>query len=194
MALATKKIPELTALNAALQGTEELEIWTVGLSRRIFARDFILPGIDSVITATPLGVVGSMARQLASSASVLVNDGGAGGLITLTAVSAIGAPTGLQVLVALAGNNNNVALTNAQVGFLDVNTAAGAADLTGIVPPQDGFIVTITNIGANLLRLMALTTSLAANQFRLPSNIALVTNSSYTLRYSSSIGKWVPYS
>lgn len=192
-ALPTKKIPQLTA-GIALTGAERLEAVQGGVSVQIEARDFVLP-TDSLVTMS--GMAGAIpgSRQLVSSPTVQVNDGGNGGQVSLTAISAIGAPTGLQVLVAAAGNNNNVALTNAQVGFLDVDTAAGAADITGIVSPFDGFIVTITNVGANLLRLMPENgNSLAASRFRLPANIALVQNSSYTLRYCLALARWVPYS
>lgn len=192
-ALPTKKIPQLTA-GHALTGAEQIEAVQDGISVQLEARDFVLP-TDSLVTMS--GMAGAIpgSRQLVSSPTVQVNDGGNGGQVSLTAISAIGAPTGLQVLVAAAGNNNNVALTNSTIGFLDVDTAAGAADITGIVAPFDGYIVTITNVGANLLRLMPENiNSAASTRFRLPANIALVQNSSYTLRYCLALLRWVPYS
>lgn len=192
-ALPTKKIPQLTA-GHALTGAERLEAVQDNLSVQIEARDFVLP-TDSLLTMAGQGGTLPGSRQLVSSVTVLVNDGGAGGQVSLTAVSALGAPTALQTFVAALGNNNNVAISADNIGFFDVNTAAGAADITGFSPRFDGEILTITNIGANLLRLMALNgASAGPNQIRIPANIALVTNSSYTLRYSSTIGKWVPYS
>lgn len=192
-ALPTKKIPQLTA-GHALTGAERLEAVQDGISVQLEARDFVLP-TDALLTMAGMGGSLPGSRQLVSSLSVIVNDGGPGGTVSLQAVSAVGAPTALQTFVAAAGNNNNVAITADNIGFFDVNTAAGAADITGFSPRFDGEILTITNIGANLLRLMALSgASGGPNQIRLPANIALVTNSSYTLRYSSSVGKWVPYS
>lgn len=193
MALPTKKIPQLTA-GIALTGAELLEAVQGGQSVQLEARDFVLP-TDSLLTMAGQGGAIPGSRRLVSSLSVAVNDGGPGGQVSLTAISAVGAPTGLQTFVAAAGNNNNVVITSVAISFFDVNTAAGIAALTGLLALFDGQIITITNIGANLLTLTALSgLSLAANQFRLPANIGLVTNSSYTLRYSSTIGKWVPYS
>lgn len=195
MALPTKKIPQLTDYGAPLQGTEEVELSAVGTSRRTTARAFVLPGVDSVITATPMGVPGTRARQLASSATILVNDGGPGGLITLTALAPAGSPPNLQSLIAAAGNNNNVVLGPLLIGMLDVDTTAGAASLTGLVAQFDGQVVTISNITAALLTLTANSVaSLAANRFRLPANIGVVQNGSYTLRYSAAISRWVALS
>lgn len=103
----TKKIPQLTAYGVPLAGAEQLEIWATNTSRRITTRDFVLP-IDSIITVTPFPVVGSSARQLISSATVQVNDGGAGGLITLDAL----------ITGALPGN------PTAQVGLATINGVA----------------------------------------------------------------------
>jgi hypothetical protein len=196
MALPTKKITALLPGAVPLSGDEDIECVQLGNSRQISARDFVLP-TDSLITVTGMGGSIPGSRQLVSSPTVTVNDGGPGGQLTLTAISSVGASTVLQSAILAAGTNDNFVLGPDPIftGFLDCSTAAGIATLTGMLAQFDGQIVTVTNLGPNLLTLTALAgTSLAANQFRLAANIGLITNSSYTLRYSSTIGKWVPYS
>ncbi|MGH9780198.1 MAG: hypothetical protein ACRD33_00130 [Candidatus Acidiferrales bacterium] len=79
------------------------------------------------------------------------------------------------------------------VGRLDVDTTAGAATFTGLIAGADGQGLIISNIGANLLTLDALSgSSLAANQFRAPGNIALIENQSQLfVYYAGSVNKWV---
>lgn len=101
----TKTIPQLTAYGVPLAGPEMLEISATGASRRITARDFALP-IDSLLTIADQGSVLPGSRQLVSSATVQVNDGGAGGQVTLDALitGALPAnPTGVVGLVAVNG-------------------------------------------------------------------------------------------
>src|SRR5687768_15103047 len=109
MALPTKKIPELTAYGIALNGTEQLEIWAVNTSRRITARDFVLP-IDSVLTVTPLGVVGTSARQLTAGIGIAFVDGGAGSTLEVNATGAVAGPANPTASVGLAAVNG-VAVT-----------------------------------------------------------------------------------
>lgn len=105
----TKKIPQLTAYGAPLAGSEMLEIAVLGTSRRITSRDFVLP-IDSVITIA--GMAGTLpgSRQLVSSATVLVVDGGAGGTVQLEA-AATGAIAGNPTALIGLAPVNGVALT-----------------------------------------------------------------------------------
>ncbi len=103
----TKKIPQLTAYGAPLGGGELLEIWSVNTSRRITSRDFVLPS-DSLVTIAGQGATIPGSRQLVSSTTVTVIDGGAGGVVQLES-----AFTG-----ALAGN------PTAQVGLTPINGVA----------------------------------------------------------------------
>lgn len=96
--------------------------------------------------------------------------------------------------VAAAGASNNV--TPAGFGpttrYLEVNTAAGAAQFTGLIAGANGQRVVVTPIGAGTLRLDALAgASAAANQFRAAANTLLVTNLSVEIEYSTEIGKWL---
>ena len=95
-------------------------------------------------------------------------------------------PTGFQANYTIAG------AMGADIGFADLN-ASGACIITGITAGFDGQILTITNLnGSNQITLNALdSTSLPANQFRLPSNVTLVQYQGQTFRYSVTIGCWV---
>jgi len=90
-----------------------------------------------------------------------------------------------------AGAHNNVALPGPSDYFLDVDTTAGNLSYTGLVAQRDMQRVTITNTGANLLTLSALTGSTSGNQFRLPTDLALVQNQSVSLQYVTAVTKWV---
>lgn len=90
-----------------------------------------------------------------------------------------------------AGAHNDVALAGPSDYVLDYNTAAGNASFSGFVAQVDGQRLTITNTGANLLTLVALATSSAANQLRLPTDLALVQNQSASFVYSAGAGKWL---
>lgn len=191
----TRKITALTPATDPLSGDEELECVQLGNSRKFQTRDLVLP-TDSLITMSGMGGFLPGSRQLVSSPTINVSDGGPGGQVSLSTVFDGGA-LGLQTTATALGNNNNLIIGPAPVyiGFLDLNTAAGAADLTGLVAQFDGQIVTISNLGAALLRLMAQSaSSAAANRFRLSANIGIVQNGSYTLRYSSALQRWVSLS
>jgi hypothetical protein len=101
----TKKIPQLTAYGSVLQGPEMLEIWAVNTSRRVTARDFVLPS-DSLITLTGMGGSLPGSRQLVSSATIEVVDNGAGNTVQLEALGTgalPGSPTALVGLAAIPG-------------------------------------------------------------------------------------------
>lgn len=111
-------------------------------------------------------------------------------LISSTVVS----PVGMQNAVLAAGDNNDVPV-NANVAFLECDTTAGAANITGLAAQPNGSFLTVTNTGANPLVLAALSgLSLAANRLRLSADVMLLTNDSFTFRYSSDIGLWVSIS
>lgn len=105
----TKTIPQLTAYGVPLAGAEQLEIWATGTSRRITTRDFALP-IDSLITVADQGSVLPGSRQLVSSATVQVNDGGAGGQVSLDVLLTGALPGNPTAQVGLAAING-VAVT-----------------------------------------------------------------------------------
>lgn len=111
-------------------------------------------------------------------------------LISSTVVS----PVGAQTIVLAAGDNNDVAL-NENIAFMECDTTAGVATITGIAAQANGSMVTVTNTGVNVLTLAALDgASAAANRLRLSADVALLTNDSFTFRYSSDIGLWVSIS
>lgn len=97
----------------------------------------------------------------------------------------------LQTFIAAAGANNNVAAT-AGVGRLDVSTAAGAANITGIAAGTDGQLLNVRNTGANLLTLNSDNAgSLSANQIQLPADLSLPQYDALLLcYYGGSINKW----
>ena len=90
-----------------------------------------------------------------------------------------------------AGAHNDVALPGPSDYVLDVDTTAGAQSISGFAAQRDGQRVVVSNTGANLLTLSALTGSSGPNQFRLPTDLALVQNQSATLQYSTGAAKWV---
>lgn len=90
-----------------------------------------------------------------------------------------------------AGAHANVALAGPSDYVLDFSTAAGDASYSGFVAQFDGQTLTISNTGANLLTLVALATSSAANQIRLPGDLTLLQNQTVVLRYSTGAGKWL---
>ncbi len=95
-------------------------------------------------------------------------------------------------LTLAAGTNNNVVLPNAGNLFLDIDTTAGAVDISGFVAQRNGQILYISNVGPNLLQMLALNGgSSAANQLRAPTDMGLITNQSTTMIWSSEIGKWL---
>lgn len=193
MALPTKKISQLPVGSLPLSGNELMEISQVGVSNRITTRSFVLP-TDSLITLSGMGGSLPGSRQLVSSPTVQVSDGGPGGQVSLVALGGLAAFTGLQQFVAAAGNNNDVPL-DPFIGFLDVDTTAGVAAITGIVATSDGQILTISNTGANLLTLPSGDVlSDPANRFRFSSTIGIVPNGSYTVRYCVALGLWVAMS
>lgn len=99
--------------------------------------------------------------------------------------------------VAAAGATNNVNFGGvwpaASVGRVDVNTAAGACNFTGIVAATvDGQGLLIRNTGANNLTLNSLNGgSSAANQMAFAADIILPQNATQILVYDLAAGLWV---
>lgn len=76
----------------------------------------------------------------------------------------------------------------------DVNTAAGNVNFSGFVAQRDGQRLYLSNTGANLFQVLALTGSAAANQVRNATDLALVQNQTLTLQYAAGApggGKWL---
>jgi len=98
----------------------------------------------------------------------------------------------LSVAVA-AGTTHNFmpAGFTPAVSYLDLDTAAGNATITGIDGGFNGRKVIITNTGANLLTLSITGSSDPENQFRLPSDFAIVQNQSVALEYVEGVLKWI---
>lgn len=77
------------------------------------------------------------------------------------------------------------------VSYIDIDTTAGNATITGIDGGFNGRKLVITNTGANLLTLAITGSSAPANQFRLPSDFFVVQNQSVALEYVAGITKWI---
>lgn len=105
----TKKIPELMAYGSPLQGPEMLEIWSVNTSRRVTARDFVLPS-DSLLTLTGMGGSLPGSRQMIPGIGITFVDDGAGSTLSINATGAVAGPANPTALVGLAAVNG-VALT-----------------------------------------------------------------------------------
>lgn len=189
----TKTIAQLTDYGAPLNGNELFELWVVNTSRRVVSRKFVLP-IDSLLTLVGQGADLPGSRQLVSSASVEVVDNGAGSTVQLNAVSVVASPTGVQTFVAPAGTTTQIAL-NASIGFLDIDTTAGAAVIRSIVVDPLSTFVIVTNTGPNLLTLNAMDGTGGVNpaaRLRLPVDLTLIANDSKAFRYSNTLSLWVP--
>lgn len=186
----TKKIPELTLYSSAtLQGSEELEIASVEGSRKVPSRRFVLP-IDSLVTFIDQTATLPGSRFLADSPTVIVEVGPPGGFVRLHTAGGATMPTGLQTAALAAGANNNFVL-DPDIGFLDLDTTAGAASLSGIEAGLSGQFLTVTNVGANMLTLLSMSGLSALDaRIRLPTDIVLVPNGSAMLRYSIDLDLW----
>lgn len=98
----------------------------------------------------------------------------------------------LYAAVALSGAVNNYALPGASDYAIDFNTAGGALDFSGFISQRDGQRLYLSNVGANLLQVLALNGgSTAPRQIRNATDLALVQNQTLTLQYSAGAGKWL---
>lgn len=103
--LPTKKITALPPFVAPLTGSEELEAVQIGNSVKVSSRAFVLP-TDSLLTMSGMGGFLPGSRQLVSSATIQVNDGGPAGQVTLDALftgALPGNPTSLIGLTPING-------------------------------------------------------------------------------------------
>lgn len=86
---------------------------------------------------------------------------------------------------------NPAGLTPA-VSYLDLDTTAGNATITGVDGGFNGRRLVITNTGANLLDLSTVSSSAPENQFRLPTTpFSIVQNQSVALEYVGALEKWI---
>ena len=98
----------------------------------------------------------------------------------------------LTASVPLSGAQNNVVLPGASDFALDIDTTAGACDISGFVAQRNGQIIYVSNVGANLLQILALSgLSTADNQIRAATDLALVQNQTLTLQWFSGLDKWL---
>lgn len=75
---------------------------------------------------------------------------------------------------------------------LDFDTTAGNATFTGFVAQYGGQRITISNTGPNLLTIAALGAGSGANdRVRAATDLAIITNQSITLQYSTDVHKWL---
>lgn len=163
----TKKIPQLTALGAPLQGNEMLEIWVTNTSRRVDARDFALP-LDPYLMAVDYSSVFPFSRYLASANnSVTITDNGPGDTLDLSvAATLLGAsfvtvgnedalfPASRQIVqglgiqitdngpggtleIAMLGTGALPGNPTAQVGLAAVNGVANTWMRSDAAPPLD---------------------------------------------------------
>lgn len=188
----TKKITQLPAGALPITGTEAIEVTQGGVSVQIPARAFPI-ATDSLVTYS--GMFGSLpgSRQLVDGIGTVVNITVPNQLKIDITSAAAGLPVGVQLAALPAGQTNNFAILST-TGFIEINTAAGNVDLSGLTPGFDGQVLTISNVGANLLTILALNGgSAAANQFRFPFDTAITQNGGVTVRYSLALGKWITF-
>lgn len=104
----TKKITALAPAVTPLTGFEEFECVQLGNSRKVISRNFVLP-TDSLMTLSAMGGSLPGSRQLISSPTAAVVDGGPGGTVQIDVLltGALPAnPTGTVGLVAVNGVAN----------------------------------------------------------------------------------------
>lgn len=145
---------------------------------------------DDVVTVAGGYNVGAILRSAVNPAVHFFNtqadnitdpdDVGALGWLPFNPVSA--GATGDQSVTATAGANA-VALDSIGVAFLDVDTTAGAADITDLTGAANGQIVTVTNGGPNSLDVSFV-----------PGGLTILSGESFTARYRASVPTWVPIS
>lgn len=143
--------------------------------------------------------IGAMVQQVADPNAYWVNTvaGNTANPDTASPLGSVGwwSTKPLDLAVTLSGSQNNYALPGASDYILDV-TASAAVSFTGIVAQRDGQRVTIRKVDSsgNAVSLASLSgSSSSANQFQIVT--AGLSNSlqymATTLRYNSTVGKWV---
>lgn len=91
-----------------------------------------------------------------------------------------------------AGQLNNVVLPGASDFALDIDTTAGAVDISGFVARRNGQKLFVSNVGPNLLQFLAESgASAAANRIRSATDLALVQSQTLTLQFFSGPDRWL---
>lgn len=102
--LPTKKISALAPATTPLTGFEEFECVQTGNSRKVIARDFVLP-TDSILTVSGMGGSLPGSRQLTQGIGILFVDGGPGSTLEINATGAVAGPANPTAFVGLAPVN-----------------------------------------------------------------------------------------
>lgn len=98
----------------------------------------------------------------------------------------------LTASVALSGAQNNVVLPGASDYALDIDTTAGACDISGFIAQRNGQKLYVSCTGANLLQILASSgLSSPENRIRAATDLALVTNQTLTLQWFSGLDRWL---
>lgn len=98
---------------------------------------------------------------------------------------------GTQTIVLASGTTNNQVIA-AGTSLINLDTTAGAATLTGLVPEFDGQIIVVRVTGVNNLTLTAEDVlSSAANRWRVPTDLTLVNKQTQAFKNYASIPGWV---
>ena len=103
------------------------------------------------------------------------------------------ANTALHVTVApTAGQHDNYVLPGASDYCLDVDTTAGNIDFSGFVAQRDGQTIYLSNTAANLMQVLASNGgSLAANRVRAATDLGLIQNQTFTIKYFAGLNRWL---
>lgn len=100
----------------------------------------------------------------------------------------------LHVTIApTTGQHDNFVLPGASDFALDVDTTAGPIDFSGFVAQCDGQTLYLSNvIGASLMQILASNGgSGAANQIRSATDLGLIQNQTFTIKYFAGLNRWL---
>lgn len=91
-----------------------------------------------------------------------------------------------------AGQHDNYVLPGASDYAIDINTAAGEVDISGFVAQRDGQTLYLSCTGSNIFQALASSTSSsAANRIRAATNLAILQDSTLTIKYFSGVSRWL---
>lgn len=91
-----------------------------------------------------------------------------------------------------AGTINDLVLPGASDFALDIDTTAGPVDITGFVARRNGQKIFLSNVGPDLLQVLANNAgSAAANRVRAATDLALVQDQTLTLQWFAGLDRWL---